>query len=155
MPRPIVAATVEIRKLLDKIRSAARSNSFESRVAKTDEATTLIETITAAHLLEPDGDMWLEYGIPPYPGRIAAILHGKLGRYVSKPQLWEILYGTDPNGGAQLKTVDVFICQLRRKLKHSPWAIETLWGSGYRMVKRDVANAPSHAQQALLDNLAA
>jgi transcriptional regulator with XRE-family HTH domain len=48
---------------------------------------------------------------------------------LSKVRLHFALYGDDPDGGADVKIVDVFICKLRKRLPAG--MIETIWGFGY------------------------
>ncbi len=38
----------------------------------------------------------------------------------------------------QMKTVDVFICKLRKRLGHVGLAIETVFGMGYRLVVQPI-----------------
>lgn len=48
------------------------------------------------------------------------------------------VYGLDPNGGPDdaKNCIDVFVWQLRKRLRDAafPGHIETVWGSGYRLV---------------------
>lgn len=61
------------------------------------------------------------------------------GRLMSKERLHDQIYGDDPDGGPELKIVDVFICKLRKKLTPYGVAIETIWGRGYRMTAQTKA----------------
>lgn len=51
----------------------------------------------------------------------------------TKPALLFALYGDDPDGGAEDKTLDVLIWKLRQKLGPLGIAIENVWGQGYRL----------------------
>ena len=60
----------------------------------------------------------------------------RVGNLCTKEMLFNILYGgmDEP----ELKTLDVFICKLRRRLSDAAEGrnyIETIWGRGYRLVE--------------------
>lgn len=57
------------------------------------------------------------------------------GRVVSKETLMTALYRIESDEPAQ-KIIDVFICNIRRKLKPLGIAIGTSWGRGYRLELR-------------------
>jgi hypothetical protein len=59
---------------------------------------------------------------------IFARLVKNTGKLVTKKELFNEIYSLDPNGGAGLKIIDVFVCKLRKKC---PWPITTVWGRGY------------------------
>lgn len=50
----------------------------------------------------------------------------------TKENLHLALYANDPDGGAEIKIIDVFICRLRQKIGGAA-QIETVWGVGYRV----------------------
>lgn len=56
----------------------------------------------------------------------------------TKAGLHAALYGTDPNGGAHDKIIDVFICKLRAKLRRAGLddVIATRWGVGYFLTSK-------------------
>lgn len=60
---------------------------------------------------------------------------------VTKAQGMSALYSDRPNGEAEIKIVDVFVCKMRKKLKPFDIEIETVWGQGYRMTAASKANA--------------
>ncbi len=55
----------------------------------------------------------------------------------TKQSLHTALYADDPDGGPDLKIIDVFACKLRKKLAPlfapDTLVIETVWGRGYRI----------------------
>ncbi|MBI1246137.1 MAG: hypothetical protein GC202_14140, partial [Alphaproteobacteria bacterium] len=59
------------------------------------------------------------------------------------------VYGLDPNGGPELKIIDVHICKLRKKL--GDIEIETVWGSGYRLSAEARELIRTRAAQAIGD----
>lgn len=60
------------------------------------------------------------------------------------------VYGLDPNGGPDLKIVDVLICKLGKKL--GDIEIETVWGSGYRLSAEARELIRTRAAQAIGEN---
>jgi two-component system, cell cycle response regulator CtrA len=52
---------------------------------------------------------------------------------VTKDAAMAAIYGNKPNSEVEIKVVDVFVCQVRKKLKPYEIMIETVWGRGYRM----------------------
>jgi|SRR5580700_1939966 DNA-binding response OmpR family regulator len=66
--------------------------------------------------------------LPPKEWKIFSRLVKDSGKLVTKDTLMDELYQLDPNGGANPKIIDVFICSLRKKC---PWPIKTVWGRGY------------------------
>lgn len=52
----------------------------------------------------------------------------------SRENLLNRLYAEEADEAPQIKIIDIFICKMRRKLKGSNWRIETVWGSGYKLV---------------------
>lgn|GEM_PF-3674146 len=59
---------------------------------------------------------------------IFARLVKSAGKLVTRHELLDEMYWSDPNGGAGSKIIDVYVCRLRKK---SPWPITTVWGRGY------------------------
>lgn len=60
---------------------------------------------------------------------------------VTKEAAMSALYGDRPNGEAEIKIVDVYICKARKKLKPFGIQIETIWGRGFRMPAASKAQA--------------
>jgi Transcriptional regulatory protein, C terminal len=63
------------------------------------------------------------------------VLHKYFGKCVAKTTVLDHLYQLDPDGGAQDKIVDVYICKLRAALEGAgmPLAIITHRGTGYEL----------------------
>lgn len=53
----------------------------------------------------------------------------------TKEALHIALYGLDPEGGAEIKIVDVIVCKVRAKLARRGFGdvIDTIWGVGYKI----------------------
>lgn len=57
------------------------------------------------------------------------------GRVRSKPQILDGLYWDRHDGEVpEIKIVDVFVCKIRNKIAGSGISIETVWGTGYRII---------------------
>ncbi len=52
---------------------------------------------------------------------------------VTKAQIWQALYGNDPDGGPDIKLADIWIHRLRRKLATHGLSIVTRWGQGWHL----------------------
>lgn len=63
-------------------------------------------------------------------------LHRSRGMFVPTDHLINRLYADDIDGGPldARKTISVLICYLRKRLPPG-WAIENVWGRGYRLVE--------------------
>lgn len=56
------------------------------------------------------------------------------GRLHTKESILLGMYSDRVGDGPEIKIVDVFICKLRAKLKDTGIVIETIWGSGYKLL---------------------
>jgi hypothetical protein len=61
------------------------------------------------------------------------------GRMKTRLALHTAAYGDDPQGGPEIKIIDVFISKLRKKLKVKAVEIATVHGQGYRMEAHTIA----------------
>lgn len=90
--------------------------------------------IVEAHNFEYDeaAKIQMKYRITHKEALMLELLHRRKGVCVTKDQFMNQLYSTSPEI-PEIKIVDVFICKLRRKLKHrgSKLKITTVWGRGY------------------------
>lgn len=73
-------------------------------------------------------------GFTPAQARLLLMLAGAPGP-LSRDQMHGRLYGHDPGGGADPKTISVFVSQLRRRIKALGWGLEirTVQGFGYEL----------------------
>lgn len=64
------------------------------------------------------------------------------GKVVHKGRMHRALYAADPNGGPDVKILDIWICKIRKKLKAAavPLEIKTVWGVGYQLLALPVGN---------------
>lgn len=68
--------------------------------------------------------------------RIIAMMRRHPGRYVSRGELIEFLFGDDPDGGPEWVShgIAVRMHRIRARLKGAPIAVESCKGKGYRLV---------------------
>lgn len=110
----------EVETLLADIRARAAA----PEVARlTDQISVLCR---AALTPSPDDD-WLTLGLTKMESRLMRALTERRDRMVPKGALMDAMYFDRPRE-AEPKIVDVLVCKIRRKLRGSAWAIETVWG---------------------------
>lgn len=66
---------------------------------------------------------------------LSALWHAP-GRSRTKEQIMNVLYSLRIDREPELKIVDVLVCKIRKKMKGFPIAIQTVWGTGYRIVQK-------------------
>ena len=88
------------------------------------------------------------FGLSGYEGRVLKALMAR-GVPCSRPSLLASIYFDDSADEVpEIKTVDVMICKLRRKLKRFGIEIETHWGDGYRLKDRALVTRAVEAEHA-------
>lgn len=132
-----VSAHETVRALLDDIRGELVARNIRS--VKIDEATDDIETLTKAYMDHGESHDWDGLRMTPKERAIAEYLRARMGKTVSRDAIMNALYFDDPNGGPDIKIIDVFMCKLRRKLIGSGFRIETDHVIGYRMTEGEAA----------------
>nr|WP_236638363.1 winged helix-turn-helix domain-containing protein [Mangrovicoccus ximenensis] len=101
--------------------------------AEREDRSEEIEFLTGA---PEDHVRWRqEFGIAPIEARVFAALHADLGKVVLKDTLLRRAYWGRIDEAPSLKMIDVSVCKLRAKLTGRAWAIETVWGTGYRLTE--------------------
>jgi two-component system cell cycle response regulator CtrA len=124
----------DVETLLAAIRARARTPD----VAR---LTDQISLLCRAALTPCPDDGWAKAGLTRMEARLMRALAEKPDRLVTKGALMDAMY-FDRAQEPEPKIVDVLVCRIRRKLKGSAWAIETVWGQGYRArVAADAARA--------------
>lgn len=114
----------EVEHLLADIRARAGAPD----VARlTDQISVLCRAALAP--LADEG--WLALGLTRMEARLMRALVERQDRMVPKGALMDAMY-FDRGHEAEPKIVDVLVCKIRRKLRGSPYGIETVWGQGYR-----------------------
>ncbi len=83
--------------------------------------------------------------LTPQEYKILVALVRALGRTLSKENLMDALYVDGIDDMPEVKTIDVFVCKLRKKLNLAQdglgQIIETVWGKGYQFVTPLAQNA--------------
>lgn len=69
---------------------------------------------------------------------ILKILHDHMGVAIHKERIHTKLYALRPDDPPDMRIIDVLICKIRHKLGVSaPFVIETKWGEGYWLRRRE------------------
>jgi DNA-binding response OmpR family regulator len=78
-----------------------------------------------------------------YQSKIFALLWAgrSTGRVVSKSRMFQELYALDPNGGPDLKVLDVMICRIRRVLRRTEFEIVNIHNEGFFLRTKNRAAA--------------
>lgn len=92
-----------------------------------DEEFLVAEFLDAIRAPQPIG------GLTRQQSRLVLILQAARGRVLSKPFLVDAL-AKDMAAPPDLKLIDVFICQIRRRRPDLSPQIETVWGQGVRWI---------------------
>lgn len=102
-----------------------------------------IEMLTKAYMVPEVAFDWRQYRLTPVETRLAEYLRVRWNKVCSKEQMHAAVYSGRPDGGPELKTIDVMICHIRRKMRDTdcPHGIAVCWGQGYRMTDRESAYA--------------
>lgn len=102
-----------------------------------NELSDQLETLVMAHIEPREPDPWIRaYGLTVMQARLATFLHSKLGKDCSRHAIMNALYFERPNEEPDMKTLDVYVCHIRRKIKDSQYQIVNVWGKGYKMIER-------------------
>lgn len=109
--------------------------------------TRYVPTSSEVHARNRDGLRSLDQAAAMVP--FAFRLTGKetcvLGALILRPELstknflHNAVYGLDVDGGAEPKIIDVFICKIRNKLRAFRVEIGTIWGRGYCLDAKSLA----------------
>ncbi|MBB3608644.1 two-component system cell cycle response regulator CtrA [Rhizobium sp. BK602] len=104
-----------------------RISMLEERIRQLEDA-----------LMPPTIVIPLEYRLTSSEARVYAHLASR--DVATKQSIMLALYSDRIDLEPEIKIVDVFVCKMRQKLKRFDVVIETVWGHGYRLVrKREVA----------------
>jgi DNA-binding response OmpR family regulator len=131
-------AHAQVRALLTQMRMVACGNAVMHK--KLEEISDSIEVLTRAYMEPGIESFWLSCGLTETQRRIIAHLAQTPGRVVRKRQIHDALY-FDRIDAPEPKLVDVMICKIRQQLKkfNAPYRIETVWGTGYRLLETEKA----------------
>jgi len=131
------ACPLSTRQAFESVVEMIRENSSHPKVR---DATYQLEVFSAAMWpdKESDGsasaDRWRSLRLTALESRLADLFVKNMGRTITQDQFFNHCYFERPDGNVpEPKMFNVLICKLRKKLKASPYCIETVWGHGYRM----------------------
>lgn len=141
----------QVRSLLDQMRKRVVYLTRKPIDPDIDNATILIETLTAGYMLPTTEAAWLGIRLTKVERRIIDLLSAQPGHVFSKEALMSAVYYDRANDEPEVKIIDVKICHLRKKLVKvdAPKWIETVWGLGWRLVDIPARQGATELQQAL------
>ncbi len=61
-------------------------------------------------------------------------------RTVTTNYLMDYIYGLETDNEPQKKIVHVYVCRIRKLIKHTRFRIDTVRGLGYKLVKKDIVD---------------
>jgi len=142
MGQPTLA---DVPRLLEELRGLMQSKLRRPIDPDLDFLTDQIEVASMVQAVPVLGDCevpdeWTPYGLSHKEHALAVAMKKRFGKTVYSYALVDELY---PEGAERLKSEDilkVWICKLRQRIRNSPYAIETIWSKGYRMVDRHSAD---------------
>lgn len=131
------SAADDIRDLCRQVRALSYKLPLRERDDVHDK-TTLIETIATWHIPSPFDDQWSRFGFSGQQCKILDVLHRNKGKTVSRQQIWNLLYASDPDGGpGTINIISVHISHIRRRIREKklPIFIESKRGVvGYCLI---------------------
>jgi two-component system cell cycle response regulator CtrA len=104
----------------------ARLEAIEAENLLLRERVDQLETLLGWRMPAP-----LAFSLTPSEAKVFGVLMQR--DLATKKLILGTLYGDRPDGGAEDKIADVFVCKIRAKLKRFGVEIETVWGTGWRM----------------------
>jgi len=117
----------QVKALLDQMRKRARDPVIE-------QVSDKIEVLCRSYMLPLPAHAGDDLGLTPQEGRLFGLLKSKEGQLVRRDSILDALY-FDKSKEAEPKIVDVLLCRVRRKLSKAGWRIESIHGTGVRMVR--------------------
>ncbi len=91
-----------------------------------------LEETGAVAKVQSTANLQYLFGLTQSEARLLAALSD--GRTHSKESLLSAMYFERADDAPEIKIVDVFVCKIRRKLVGYPIQIDTIWGTGHRVV---------------------
>ena len=129
-----------VRQLLDEMRTEIEKRKGYSPRAEWISTTIEAILLSATEPLPVEID-WGRGHFTRQETKLISFLFARIGKAIARDTLLSAMYWERPGFEADPKSIDIWICKLRRKLRDlgEPYSIETVWGFGLRMV-----SAPSH-----------
>ena len=106
------------------------------------ENYALREEVRELRRVFADDDVPMIPGVTAKERQVFATLWKREG-VVSRHQIMSAIYGAIIDDAPDPKTVDVFICKLRKKLVPLGITIVTVWGQGWRLEDKSAVTVPT------------
>ncbi len=136
----------QIRSMTSRLRAVAAPKLIDEINSATDSIEVLMPLCDSA---TSEADMWPTVHLTLNHARLLGALRARMGQTVTKNALMDALYFDRPDDAPESKIIDVFICKIRKKIAHTGYAIKTVWGQGYKLVKPEESFENRDALQAL------
>lgn len=137
---PVLSVPKSFRRTVDDIRSRTTDQRIHTALDKLEvfaEATWPDEESDPA----ASAGRWSGCGFSVLQCRIADRLNQRPGQGVSHEALYNFCYfDRSPSDMPDTEIIKVEICKMRKKLAGTKYAIETVWGAGYRLMVNDPAH---------------
>lgn len=121
-------ARAEVMELLQQLRVAAHSPAHVLRISDK------LEVFTRAHLTPSVEEPFKNINLTKMESRLISALVNHKGGIVSEDNLLDAMYFDREE--ASPSNIKVLFVRIRRKLAGLPYAIENVWGQGYRLVHK-------------------
>lgn len=126
----------QVTNTIEEMKNAA----LRRDVGAIERCSNTLFALTAAYMMPQVSTEFLGYGFTNCEIRLIELLARREGQTLTKDCLLHGMYFDRPDcDWPELKIIDVFVCKLRRKLEGTPHEIETVWGLGYRYVRKQIA----------------
>lgn len=133
------ASSGAYRAVLDLL---AQMRSITKNPVSFDRMSDEMATLTLGYMTPSMPNPLPGARLTPHESKILHLLSTKQGHAVSHEAIYNALYFDWPEcDQPAMKIIQVFICKLRQKIKsfQAPYAIETTWGEGYKLVEKSIA----------------
>lgn len=114
----------------------ARVEALEAELERANARITQLEEAMGMGVITP-----VDWKLSPSEMRIFGALLART--YINADAAMAVLYRDQGKEEAHVKILDVFVCKLRKKIGPFGITIETIWGTGYRMLPEVKALARS------------
>lgn len=103
---------------------------------RSPEALDKLELLCRAYMVPRLETEWDKYGLTKKECRVMDSLMARIGQVVTPGPMMDAVYFDNPDV-ANDSILKVFVSHIRKKLKPSNYVIETIWGRGYRLTRKD------------------
>lgn len=140
-------AFAQLREQLNVIHGELALRGIHSK--KIDNATYSIETLAGAYMEDLPTYEWEGIRFTPTQRRIVDLLYKHRGHSVSRSRLLDAMFpgGEDDHLTNPRKHIDVYLCNIRKKIAATPYEVRTVWGEGFTMLHKPSALALTALQE--------